>query len=256
MDVLPEFVRVDEPVFYDNSIERTEIIEVPCSKSTLQALNAGNSQFSFVYNGEFLYRLGSPIHRIHIRYRFRTRQGANNARDANVSLASNFCGYLFDQATLKLGGTVIEQIRHPGIVMDVFYHCEELEFRTRDGEAVGFIPDTSTEISEILGTRVGDVAGADAASSSRYPRTTRTTAMLMCQIRYNEGFVTRKSLYNYTVAANDDYREGDVLIPLNHIFGFAAEFDRLLKYVPLEVELSRNASSTHSVCMAQQVPQC
>lgn len=56
---LPEFVRVDEPVFYDNSVERTEIIEVPCSKSTLQALNAGNSQFSFVYNGEFLYRLGS-----------------------------------------------------------------------------------------------------------------------------------------------------------------------------------------------------
>jgi hypothetical protein len=233
-------------VFYDNSIERTEIVEVPCSKSTLQALNNGDSQLNFVYNGEFLYRLGSPSTALHIRYRFRTRQGNANVRDANVSLASNFGGYLFSQATLKLGGTVIEQIRDPGVVMDVFYHCEESEFRTRDGEAVGFIPDTSADISEIIGTRTGEIAGADIAAVVASVNHANSRNVLISRT-YNEGFVRRKNLLNYTVAANDDFREGDILIPLNHIFGFAAEFDRLLKYVPLEIELIRNPNSTQSV---------
>lgn len=49
------------------------------------------------------------------------------------------------------------------------------------------------------------------------------------------------------MAANDDYREGDILISLNHIFGFAAEFDRLLKYVVLDLELIQNSTNTQSV---------
>lgn len=45
--------------------------------------------------------------------------------NANITLASNFFGYLFSSMQLKLGGQIIEQIRNPGIVMEAFYNTEE-----------------------------------------------------------------------------------------------------------------------------------
>ena len=75
---------------------------------------------------------------------------------ADITLASNVFGYLFNMATLKLGGNIIEQIKYPGIVMDCFYHMEDSEFRDRSGILCGFIPDTSQQANDIIGTRQGD----------------------------------------------------------------------------------------------------
>ena len=41
---------------------------------------------------------------------------------------------------------------------------ENNEFKYQNGELVGFIPETSSEISYTIGTRQGYVVGADAAA--------------------------------------------------------------------------------------------
>lgn len=60
MDVHPEFIQLDTTLAYDNSLERTEIIEIACSKSTQNSLNSANSQLCFLYGGDFSYKLSSP----------------------------------------------------------------------------------------------------------------------------------------------------------------------------------------------------
>ena len=56
----------------------------------------------------------------------------------------------------------------------------------------------------------------------------------------------RKKLYNYTVAADDDYRDIEMFIPLNRLFSFCEEFNRVLKYIPLEIMLTRSGNNTHA----------
>ena len=62
---------------------------------------------------------------------------------------------------------------------------------------------------------------------------------------YNEGFVRRRKLYNYTVANNNDFREVELFIPLNRIFSFCDEVNRLLKYIPFEIILTRSGNTSH-----------
>ena len=54
-------------------------------------------------------------------------------------------------------------------------------------------------------------------------------------------------LYNYTVVANDDFRDLDVFIPLNRIFSFCDEVNRLLKYIPSDIVLTRSADNSHCI---------
>ena len=75
--------------------------------------------------------------------------------NANITLSSNWFAYLFNDIEFKLGGQTVERISHPGIVMDCFSHMEDNEFRTKNGELIGFIPDTSDEINDTIGTRQG-----------------------------------------------------------------------------------------------------
>ena len=74
-------------------------------------------------------------------------------------------------------------------------------------------------ILSVQGTRIGDIAYNDVAgvvASTNYAnqRNIRTNE------NYNEGFVRRRKLYNYPVAANDDFRDLELFIPLNRIFSF------------------------------------
>ena len=121
---------------------------------------------------------------------------------------------------------------------------ENNEFRHQTGELVGFIPDTSSEISDTIGTRQGNVVGVDATAviasvNNANQRNIQTNE------NYNDGFVRRRKLYNYTVAANDDYRDIELFIPLNKIFSFCDEVNRLLKYIPFEIVLTRSGNNTH-----------
>ena len=128
---VPKFLRLEEPIIYDTTVERSEILQIGSIQSTIQSLNDVNSQLTFSYNGDFMSRLSSPDTGFLVKLRFRTRSGnpLANAHEADITLASNVFGYLFNMATLKLGGTIIEQIKYPGIVMDAFFHMEDDEFR-------------------------------------------------------------------------------------------------------------------------------
>ena len=152
--------------------------------------------------------------------------------NASITLASNWFCYIFDEAILRLGGNCVEYVRQLGIVSDVFYHMSNSEFRHKIGEMVGFIADTSDEISDTIGTKIGDVAGNDLAGiiasfNHANQRSIRTNE------NYNEGFVRRRKLYNYTVVNNNDFREIELFIPLNRIFSFCDYVNRLLNYIPL-----------------------
>ena len=129
-----------------------------------------------------------------------------------ISFASNWFSYLFEDAQLRLGGATIEHISHLGVVTDVFYQMENAEFRYQTGSLVGFIPDTSSEVSDSIGRRIGDIAGNDVNAIAA-----NVNHANQCNVQanenYNEGFIRRRKLYNYTFAANDDFRELDVFIP-------------------------------------------
>ena len=143
-----------------------------------------------------------------------------------------------------MGGETIEHIHNPGIVMDTVFHMENNEFKYQNGELVGFIPDTSSEISDTICTRQGNVVGADA--SAVIPSVNNANQRnIQTNENYNNGFVRRRKLYNYTVAANDDFRELEMFIPLTRIFSFCDEVNRILKYIPFEIILTRTANNSH-----------
>ena len=48
--------------------------------------------------------------------------------------------------------------------MDIFYNMESDKFRKRSDALCGYIPNTSSEISDTIGTRLGNVDGADVAA--------------------------------------------------------------------------------------------
>ena len=167
----------------------------------------------------------------------------------NITLASNWFGNLFDNVQLRLAGQIIEHINNPAIVMDIFYNMESDEFRKRSGALCGFIPDTSSEISDTIGTRVGNVDNANVPAvlgslNNANQRNVRTNE------NYNEGFLRRRRLYNYTIAANDEYREVEIFVSLNRIFSVCDEFNRILKYIPFEIVLTRSGNNTHCVYVA------
>ncbi len=89
---IPSMARLEDAIQYNTSVERTEILEVSCNKNSYRSLNDNGSQLTFNYQGESMYRLSSPNTGFRVKYQFRTRDAANPARVANITLASNFLG--------------------------------------------------------------------------------------------------------------------------------------------------------------------
>ena len=141
-EVTPIFTKLDHELVYDSFVEATEIDEISCDKSSINNLNQANNQLKFYYAADFGFLLSSPDSGFLVKCRFKTRN--NNATDMNaaIMLASNWFGYLFDEAILRLGQNCVEHVRQLGIVSDVFYHMSDSEFRHKNGEMVGLIADT------------------------------------------------------------------------------------------------------------------
>ena len=129
--------------------------------------------------------------------------------NASITLASNWFGYLVDEAILRLGGNCVEHVRSFGVVMDTFFQMQNNEFRHQNGPLCGFIPDTSNEIFDIIGPKIGDVAGNDLLGVIASVNHANQRSIITNE-NYNEGFVRRIKLYNYTVANNNDFREIEV----------------------------------------------
>ena len=150
---------------------------------------------------------------------------------------------------LCLKGLTIEHINNPAIVMDIIFNIKSNKFRQRSGELCGYTSDTSSDISNTIGTRTGNVDGADVAAvvislnnANQYNVQTNEN--------YIDGFVRRRRLYNYTIVANDEYRKVEIFDSLNRIFAFCDEFNRILKYIGFEIVLTRSGNNTHCVYCA------
>ena len=72
-EIIPIYAQLDTPLVYDNSVEATEIDEIPCDKTSIQNLNQANNQFRFHYSGDFACLLSSPDFWFLVKCRFRTR---------------------------------------------------------------------------------------------------------------------------------------------------------------------------------------
>ena len=60
-------------------------------------------------------------------------------------------------------------------------------------------------------------------------------------------------MHNYAVANDNDFRHGEIFVPLNKIFGFCDEYDKVLKYIGFDVELIRTANNTHTIFVAENI---
>ena len=181
-----------------------------------------------------------------VRCRFCIRDNNATNANANITLASYWFSYLFENAQLRVEGSTIEHIRHLAVVINVFYHIENAEFRYHTGSLVGFISDTYSEVSDSIGKSVGDIAGNDVnaiVANVNHPNQRN----LQANENFKDGFLRSRKLYNYTVAANDDFRDLDVFILLNRIYSFCDKVNRLLKYIPFEIVLTRIADNRHCV---------
>ena len=128
----------------------------------------------------------------------------------------------------------------------MFYQIKNAEFRYQTGFLVGVIPDTSSEVSDSIGRRIRDIAVNDVnANVANVNHANQRN--VQANENYNERFIRRRKLYNYTVAANDDFRELNVFILLNRIFSFCDIVNRLLKYIPIEFVLTTGADNSHCV---------
>ena len=70
---------------------------------------------------------------------------------------------------------------------------------------VGFIADTRNEISDTIGTRIGDIAGNNSAKGIANVNN-NNQRIIQTNKSYNEGFVRKRKLYNYTISNNNKYR--------------------------------------------------
>ena len=170
----PEIYDISRDKAYDDFTERKQIIEIPCSRDGIQNLNTDQCQLLFHCDGSYLYNLNSYFTGFMCRVVFLPALGSNPEMVANVTLASNFFGYLFSRMALRIKNVEVENIINPGIVMDIFYHFETSDFRNNHGEILTFIPDTSMEANSnnsrtptYLAGVVGDAAGIVATLSNK-----------------------------------------------------------------------------------------
>ena len=131
-------------------------------KISIANLNQANNQFKIYYSADFDYLLSITNSRFLVKSRFCIK--SNNNIDANSirTFASNYFGYLFDDIFLKLNGKVIESIYSPWVILDVFYNKMNIEFRKIFAKLCRYISNTNLEISDTIGTRLGNVEGANA----------------------------------------------------------------------------------------------
>ena len=102
-DTVPIFSRLNEPLVYDNNVELSEIDDIPCDKTSIQNLNQANGQLRFHYSGDCPYLLAGQDIGFMVRCRFRTRDNNGTYANANITFASNWFSFLFEDAQLRLG---------------------------------------------------------------------------------------------------------------------------------------------------------
>ena len=240
---LPIWYRIHETAPVDNTTTKTNIIYIdPTNGQNQSNLNKGQV-IRFNYTGEDKFiRMGSPRSGFRIRAGFITQSPAGtNAHDANTTLASNWFAHMFSAFKLRLGSSDIETVDKPGVVMDILRSTKGLDYRQRSGECYGYIPDEGNGAASSVAIN----ATATWTAGAAYPAATTVvncTSVTSNNNNFNNGFKRRKEKYNYT-AGNDEVREVEEFIPLSDCFGFCEYYDRVLKYIGIQFELTRKSET-------------
>lgn len=250
---LPKIYNIDRPILTDDSTLQKKLIQIPPDEGN-NAANLNSGVITFSYNGETKwYSLSDPNSGFWTTIGFRTKVGANNNRDANITLSNMWWGHLFTEVSFRLGDQTLEKINCIGVVMETLAHLKGDEFRYRSGESCTFIPDEGNgdavyKYSVAAHTAVGDAPGttaANIATSSNAAATAVTTAVnTAMSSKLNSGHKRRMELYNYEVAADTTVRQVRAFIPLRLIFG-ACNVERLLKVINVEISLTRKPVSEY-----------
>ena len=249
LSILPQFLNLDQPLIYDDCIERTEIQEIDCTKAAQGGanLNGDNAQILFKCDGNFFYRLGSSNTGFLVKVGFITQAAGANSRVADITLASSFFYYMWSRANLQINGNVVESYDHVGITCDVFNHLESSDYKRYEGAQHSYIPDTSSNASSVIG-RTPTVTAAQVGAAADIV-TNLSNKAITIDSSFNEGYMKRKNLYNYTVATHNTRRDITFFVPLNRLFHFCCELDKVQKYMPFEVELIRERQALNTHCV-------
>ena len=88
------------------------------------------------------------------------------------------------------------------------------------------------------------MVGADAAAVIACVNNAKQRNIQTNENYYNE-FVRIRKLYNYTLAANDNFRELEMFILHTRIFSFCNEVNRILKFIFFEIVLTITANNSY-----------
>ena len=244
-NIIPDFYNISEKIESDNSTEYSQIFQVlPSDGNKASTLNS-TQVITFSYKGDQKYcRLSSPRTGFRIRGAFLTKIGANNRRNAQITLSSNWALHLFRLAEFRIGSESIEAVEHPGISSDILYHTKGTEFKD-DGQLLGFFPDSSqtADTNPLSNFKFNDAPANLAASANLSACTASTNSA------FNSGFKKRLEAYNYDVANDDTVREVEVFVPLSCIFGFCEDYDKLIKFLSFDINLHRFSSAEYTKCV-------
>lgn len=211
---VPVFYKILRPLRYDSSTIGSEVITVSTTDAQTDTTLNNAKDMVFDYRGNSsLVSVNSFRSGFRMKFKFRTKTVAaaatTNAKGSDSTLINNFWANLFDAFSLKVGSSDVESIPNFSVVYDARSAIESDSFR-HYGSIAGFIPDEGK----------GDTD--------------------------DPGYKKRKGLYNYTVAADTDYREVELFIPLRFMSGFCTSFNRLTTNLSYRFTLRRNGSSKNA----------
>ena len=209
---VPVFYKILRPLRYDSSTIGNEVVTISSTDAQTDTTLNNAKDIVFDYRGNSsLVSVNSFRSGFRMRFKFRSRGGTPlaNARGADTTLINNFWVYLFDAFSLKIGGADVESIPNFSVVYDARSAIESDSFRDY-GSIAGYIPDE------------GDGTTDD------------------------PGHTKRKGLYNYTVGADNDYRELELFVPLRFMSGFCTSFNRLTTNLSYRFTLRRNGGTKNS----------
>ena len=158
---------LDDNFNFSNDIKKIDYLRVALSPSSFANLNkAGNIIFQNQQSSNPLDICNSVLY-----YKFKIE---DLAADENITLENNFFPRLFEQISLKLGTTEVENIQNPGDVSTMLnFVMTDDSYKKEYGTLDGWIPDVAT----------GDIAATN-------------TSYALRKAIYNKGFEGRFPLKN------------------------------------------------------------
>ena len=167
---------LDDNLNFSNDIKKIDYLKVALSPSSFANLNkAGNIIFQNQQSSNPLDICNSVLY-----YKFKIE---DLAADENITLENNFFPRLFEQISLKLGTTEVENIQNPGDVSTMLnFVMTDDSYKKEYGTLDGWIPDVAT----------GDIAATN-------------TSYALRKAIYNKGFEGRfplKKLFGFLQCYN------------------------------------------------------